>query len=457
MKVFKITIATLLIFSGLKSLFTLSSTEHGAGLFGVVLGVMLFMIPAFFLLRSAFHQEVDVANDSIPEASLPEKTQVKKADTPFNSNLKSNGNENNNQYTSLTQPSLDEEQIIAKVNNIDFWYSFINEVDVDSEFKEVIETFLIEDEISPLIFTTNKDADSDPYRFLMYEKDKFVSKSLMYILENRIKVKYLPDWFYYSYPDVALWTITNDLSELIERFKYDANLDSEFSGIYYSHDILRGLIFQFLDINHAELECTISSLNNKVDYNPSSPRRKINMPNDNEGLKRIVDSNPDLKAVVETSDQNNIENFLRKNPSVLNESVNELIHADTPSEVYRLKAIDALYDDHDTLGAIKLLNQGLSYNDKENIPFLYWLRSECFDKLDKSTEALNDISLTIDLLNNLLPLQYYNLHNAHNDRSKILSKKGDTVGANIDLEKAHAYLKLDESMSEKKSNDDLQY
>ncbi|MBK9413562.1 MAG: hypothetical protein IPN61_09105 [Bacteroidetes bacterium] len=170
MKVFKIIIAILLIFSGLKSLFTLSNTEHGAGLFGVVLGVMLFMIPAFFLLRSSFRQEVNVANDSIPEASLLEKTQVKKVDTPINSNLKLNGNENEVQNTSRLQPSIDEEQIITKVNNVDFWYSFINEIDVDPEFKEVIETFLIEDKISPLIFTTNKDADSDPYRFLMYKK-----------------------------------------------------------------------------------------------------------------------------------------------------------------------------------------------------------------------------------------------------------------------------------------------
>ncbi|MBK9413561.1 MAG: hypothetical protein IPN61_09100 [Bacteroidetes bacterium] len=275
-------------------------------------------------------------------------------------------------------------------------------------------------------------------------------------MENRIKVKYLPDWFYYSYPDVALWIIKNDLTELINRIKYDANMDSAFAGKYYSHELLRILIYQFININQGQLECTIFSLNTKFDRKPSTLKQKNTIPTESEGLKRIVNSNLNLKDAVKTGNQKIIEDFLRKNPSILNESVNELIHADTPSEVYRLKAIDALYDDHDTLGAIKLLNQGLSYNDKENVPFLYWLRSECFDKLDKSTEALNDISITIDLLNNLLPLQYYKLHNAHTDRSKILSKKGDIVGANIDLEKAQAYLKLDELMSEKKSNDDFQ-
>jgi len=60
------------------------------------------------------------------------------------------------------------------------------------------------------------------------------------------------------------------------------------------------------------------------------------------------------------------------------------------------------------------------------------------------------------LVNNLLPLQYNNLHNAYKDRSNSVSKKGDTVGVNIDLEKPQAYLKLHELISDIKSNDDLQ-
>jgi hypothetical protein len=53
MKALKITVALVLAFAAISSFLTLSSTEKGAGLFGVFIGCLLFVIAAILLFRSA--------------------------------------------------------------------------------------------------------------------------------------------------------------------------------------------------------------------------------------------------------------------------------------------------------------------------------------------------------------------------------------------------------------------
>lgn len=171
---------------------------------------------------------------------------------------------------------LDQKQMILKINNDltkyqsnvmtshghegvdsnDEWEALLSDDSVAERFKWVIRTFLKPHNIDPTKFTTNMDATSDPYRYLMYRDNKNFSSTLQQFQENpSLKAMGYPEWFYWAFPDVAMWAIRGQGNKLVkEKLEGLAEEDLvDFDKNHLKEGILKTIINLYLV--DGELEC----------------------------------------------------------------------------------------------------------------------------------------------------------------------------------------------------------
>lgn len=94
---------------------------------------------------------------------------------------------------------------------------------IPEELKYIITDFFIPFNIDPVKFLCNRNADSGPPRNIMYYQDSdFIKENFSKTLEKfldepELKACGYPDWFYYAFPDVAMWAIKGKGNRVIKN------------------------------------------------------------------------------------------------------------------------------------------------------------------------------------------------------------------------------------------------
>lgn len=98
------------------------------------------------------------------------------------------------------------------------WHELLEAEDISAYFKDLIRQFFIPYQIDPIKFMINKDATSDPYRYIMYQDKAQFSNTLQKFQEDpTLKAMGYPDWFYCAFPDVAMWAIKGEGNKVIKN------------------------------------------------------------------------------------------------------------------------------------------------------------------------------------------------------------------------------------------------
>jgi hypothetical protein len=150
-------------------------------------------------------------------------------------------------------------------------------------------------------------------------------------------------------------------------------------------------------------------------------------------MNKHIQNNPELERIIKSGNKEELINYLSSNPKLAELMLNDIANLNkTPSEKYRLDAIDKIYDDKDFIGAIELINTGLELNDKEYEHDWYKLRSQCQIELMNHTDALVDINKAIQSIIQHSPAEYGRICEYIDSRSEIKLLLRDIEGAKKD-------------------------
>jgi hypothetical protein len=152
--------------------------------------------------------------------------------------------------------------------------------------------------------------------------------------------------------------------------------------------------------------------------------------------------NPELNEIAKSGNEADIQDYLKNNPKLYKQYMEDFAYIDIPSERYRVKAIEKIFMEQDYIGAIELINEGLEIDDTENNPSFYELRADCKVKLLKYKKALKDLNKAYKLIKKLFPHNYLSLGDILNKRAKVKKELGNHSGSSKDKKKADEYNSL---------------
>lgn len=185
---------------------------------------------------------------------LDQDVMIKKITNDITSYLK-------NVFTSNENPEISndksKEYSTNDESNNKKWQTLLNDDGIKSDFKEIINQFLIPYDIDPIKFLINKDIQLHPYKLVTHRNDEKFSKTLQKFLEKPgLKARGFPNWFYCAFPDVAMW-ISNGEGNKILRSELSHLEEHEFIDLNRKK-IKEKYLKRFIDLykNNYNLECS---------------------------------------------------------------------------------------------------------------------------------------------------------------------------------------------------------
>ncbi len=138
------------------------------------------------------------------------------------------------------------------------WRELSNDIEIPKQFRIIIKEFFIPFRISPIKFLTNRDATSDPYRYMMYENEPLFSKTLNMFQENpSLKAMGYPNWFYQAFPDVAMWDIRGDGNKIIKEMFKRLKESELISNNQIRPELLKKIIETYISKTGKKLEVSV--------------------------------------------------------------------------------------------------------------------------------------------------------------------------------------------------------
>lgn len=175
-------------------------------------------------------------------------------------------------------------------------------------------------------------------------------------------------------------------------------------------------------------------------------------------MEHHINNNPELAKIIQSGDKEALIKYLQQNKDLAASMLADLANFSKPAEKYIRNAIDKIHDDEDFLGAIQIINEGLTLNDKKNEHFLFKLRAECQLELMNYNDALNDINKGIQSLKQNRPDDYYEFSTFLNYRAEIKQLLRDIEGAKQDRLLAEEYdQKYEANKPESGDEDDVPF
>ncbi len=124
-----------------------------------------------------------------------------------------NGKKENLNINYLTNSRVKEFQDNLLFDTLDIYCEKLGEDENPREIKDLINNFLLKDEISFIKFSINLEFYNAGYKHSDYERfsdSQFVAPSLLKIVNTgKMQIRLYPSWFYQAFPDVILWATEN--------------------------------------------------------------------------------------------------------------------------------------------------------------------------------------------------------------------------------------------------------
>lgn len=142
------------------------------------------------------------------------------------------------------------------------WLSIINSPFTPPYMRDIIYNILIPYGIDPNTYTTNQECINNCCK---KTKSALASPSIIQIVSDLnykfscIRCSSMPMWYYYAFPDVFLWSISDDpqTKNILNRLsKYESELLNERNEV--KTEYVKMFIDAYLNTTKKELECTKS-------------------------------------------------------------------------------------------------------------------------------------------------------------------------------------------------------
>lgn len=99
-----------------------------------------------------------------------------------------------------------------------FWEELLDDDQVLPRMKQLIKEIFIPYNIDPVKYTSNKDATSTQFGYLSHSKNSNCTKSMRKLVEEpSLKALGFPAWFFYAFPDVAIWVGDGPGNEIMKK------------------------------------------------------------------------------------------------------------------------------------------------------------------------------------------------------------------------------------------------
>ena len=152
------------------------------------------------------------------------------------------------------------DQKVLNEDTIDSYKEILSDSTISKFHRSLIQDFLIPYNISLLKYILNREYYETPFAVDFKHGHKQIAPSLKLIKEN--KTTYwaagYPDWFYYTFPDVAIWAIKGEGNAIIKskfsRIKESKFVDLSRKQIWEKH--LKRIIDMYVK-RERRLECSI--------------------------------------------------------------------------------------------------------------------------------------------------------------------------------------------------------
>jgi len=158
-------------------------------------------------------------------------------------------------------------------------------------------------------------------------------------------------------------------------------------------------------------------------------------------LSGFIADNPEIEGLLlKSGDMSELLDYVAKNKEdLMYSAVENIAFANEPAEKYRQRALKKMHPERDFIGAIEIINKGLTFDEAETEPFLYNLRADCQKELLNYQDALQDMNKAIESILRTLPERYCTIHGFFEERALIRELLGDFKGAFQDNKIADEY------------------
>lgn len=149
-------------------------------------------------------------------------------------------------------------------NSLIIYNSWLKEVNISEEFKEIVRYFFIPYNISVIKFGFNKEYSQLQDTIKEVEKNnKLVSPSLRKMGGDRkYRAMGYPEFFYTVFPDVVIWGMMDGYQEVKKELSFYVNEINDSTETHLSFPILKLIIGLYLKSTGKILECQTINLKN---------------------------------------------------------------------------------------------------------------------------------------------------------------------------------------------------